>query len=202
MQNKLQELTDKLYNDGLSKGKEEGEAILAQARDKAGKIIEEAQKEAGSIRAKAEKDADDLKTKVASDLKMAADQSIQATKHDIEGMIINRISDAKVDENLASPDFLKEIIKAVAVKFSAEESKDIALVLPGNLKEELEPFIENELSKLLQGGVKAEFSKKISGGFTIGPKDGSYFISMTDSAFRELIGEYLRPATRKFLFGA
>ena len=27
MQNKLQELTDKLYNEGLSKGKEEGEAL-------------------------------------------------------------------------------------------------------------------------------------------------------------------------------
>ena len=29
MQNKLQELTDKLYQEGLSKGKEEGERILA-----------------------------------------------------------------------------------------------------------------------------------------------------------------------------
>ena len=29
---KLQELTQKLYNEGLSKGKEEGEAILAQAK--------------------------------------------------------------------------------------------------------------------------------------------------------------------------
>jgi V/A-type H+-transporting ATPase subunit E len=202
MQNKLQELTDKLYTDGLSKGKEEGEAILAQAKDEAEKIIEEARKEAENIKAKAEKDANDLKTKVTSDLKMAADQSIQATKHDIEEMIISKISDFKVDANLASPDFLKEIIKAVAVKFSAEESKDIALVLPENLKKELEPFIKNELSKLLQGGIKAEFSKKINGGFTIGPKDGSYFISMTDSTFRELIGEYLRPTTREFLFGA
>ena len=32
MQNKLQELTDKLYNEGLSKGKQEGEEILAKAK--------------------------------------------------------------------------------------------------------------------------------------------------------------------------
>ena len=32
MQNKLQELTDKLYNEGLSKGKQEGEAILNEAK--------------------------------------------------------------------------------------------------------------------------------------------------------------------------
>ena len=39
MQNKLQELTDKLYNEGLSKGKSEGEAILANAKAQAEEII-------------------------------------------------------------------------------------------------------------------------------------------------------------------
>ena len=51
------------------------------------------------------------------------------------------------------------------------------------------------------GGISASFSKKVSGGFNIGPKDGSYFISFTDETFRSLISEYLRPATRKILFG-
>ena len=39
MDNKLQELTDRLYKEGLSKGKEEGEAILAEASRKAEEII-------------------------------------------------------------------------------------------------------------------------------------------------------------------
>ena len=62
-------------------------------------------------------------------------------------------------------------------------------------------FVKNELSTILKGQVNASFSKKIAGGFTIGPKDGSYFISLTDETFKELISEYLRPATRKLLFG-
>ena len=32
MQDKLQELTDKLFNEGLSKGREEGEAMLSEAK--------------------------------------------------------------------------------------------------------------------------------------------------------------------------
>lgn len=32
MQNKLQELTDKLYNEGLSKGKQEAEEMVAKAK--------------------------------------------------------------------------------------------------------------------------------------------------------------------------
>ena len=39
MQNKLQELTDKLYQEGLSKGKQEGENLVAQAKAEAEKII-------------------------------------------------------------------------------------------------------------------------------------------------------------------
>jgi V/A-type H+-transporting ATPase subunit E len=201
MQNKLQELTDKLYNEGLSKGKEEGEAILAQAKTQAKEIVANAQKEAEAIVAKAHKDAEDLKAKVDGDLEMAANQSLQATKHEIETLIISKVADLQVSGALASADFFKEIIKTVAQKFSAEESKDIALILPESMKAELEPFVKNELSQVLGGSVEATFSKKIAGGFNIGPKDGSYFISLTDETFKSLISNYLRPTTRKFLFG-
>ncbi len=49
--------------------------------------------------------------------------------------------------------------------------------------------------------MEASFSKKIAGGFKIGPKDGGYFISLTDESFQELIGAYVRPATKQILFG-
>ena len=78
---------------------------------------------------------------------------------------------------------------------------DLILVLPDTLNSSLDPFVKYELSSILKGQVNASFSKKIAGGFTIGPKDGSYFISLTDETFKELISEYLRPATRKLLFG-
>ena len=82
----------------------------------------------------------------------------------------------------------------------AQESTDIALLLPENLQKELEPFVQGELAKTLGKGVEATFSKKVSGGFRIGPRDGSYFISLTDETFKSLIANYLRPVTRKFLF--
>ena len=201
MENKLQELTDKLYKEGLSKGKEEGEAILAKANEKAAEIVEDAKKQAESILRKAQKDAEDYKTKVEGDVKMAAVQSLQATRKDIENLMVGKMTDKQVDSALSSADFVKEVIKAVAGKFNAEEAVDLNLVLPESLKKELEPFVGGELASILKGGVTAEFSKKVDGGFTIGPKDGSYFISLTDETFKSLIGDYLRPATRKILFG-
>lgn len=201
MQNKLQELTDKLYNEGLSKGREEGEALLAKAKSQAADIVAEAEKKAAEIMTKAEKEAEAYKVKVAGDLKMAASQSVQATRKDIEDLVVFKMTGAATEKALSDEAFVKEVIKAVAEKFNAETAMDLNLVLPETLKSFLEPFVKNELSAILKGQVNASFSKKIAGGFTIGPKDGSYFISLTDETFKELISEYLRPATRKLLFG-
>ena len=201
MQNKLQELTDKLYEEGLSKGKEEGAKIVENALKEAERILAEARQNAGQIREEAEKSAAEMKSKVESDLKMASAQTLQATRQDIENLVVAKVSDAKVAESLAEPDFLKKIILAVAEKFSTQDAADMNLILPESLKAQLEPFVKGELTRALGKEVTAAFSKKIAGGFRIGPKDGSYFISLTDETFKSLIGEYLRPVTRKFLFG-
>ncbi|MEE0234930.1 MAG: hypothetical protein UD961_02060 [Bacteroidales bacterium] len=201
MQNKLQELTDKLYNEGLSKGKQEGEELLAKAKVQAEDIITKAQAEAERIVAAAQKQAEEIKTKTASDVKMAASQSIAATKKDIETLIVGKMTGEAVKKALSSADFVKELIKAVAEKFTTEGPVDLNLVLPESLKNDLEPFATKELARILGAGVEASFSKKIAGGFQIGPKDGGYFISFTEETFNQLISEYLRPATKKLLFG-
>ena len=201
MQNKLQELTERLYNEGLSKGKQEGEEILAKAKVQADDILAKAHAEAAAILSAANKEAEELKTKVQGDLRMAANQSIAATKKDIETLVITKMTEAEVKKALTSADFVKEVVLAVAKGFNAEEPVDLEVVLPESLKGDLEEFVANELAKTLKGGVEASFSKKVAGGFNIGPKNGGYFVSFTDETFNALISEYLRPATKKILFG-
>ena len=201
MQNKLQELTDKHNNEGLSKGRQEGEEILAKAKVQADELIAKAQAEAAQIVAAAQKQAEEMKTKTASDVKMASSQSLAATKKDIETLVVGKMTDEAVKKALSSADFVKDLIKAVAEKFTTDGPVDLALVLPESLKKDLEPFVTKELAKILGAGVEANFSKKVSGGFQIGPKDGGYFVSFTQETFDQLISEYLRPTTKKLLFG-
>ena len=201
MSSKLQELTEKLYNEGLSKGKEEGARILDEARVEASSITAKAKKEAEAIIAEASRKAEEIRSKAESDIRMASAQCMQATRNDIENLLSSMISSPKVDAALADTDLVKEIIKTVAANFSNAESKELSLILPASMKEQLEPWISSELGKVVGNGIQASFSKKIQGGFTIGPRDGSYFISLTDETFKALIAEYLRPATRKLLFG-
>ena len=198
---KLQELTQKLYQEGLSKGKEEGEAIVAAAKEEAQAIVKKAKEEAQAILDKAARDAESYRIKVEGDVRMASQEALQTTRAAIENLLVASAVDKPVTEAMSGEKFIKEIISEVAKKFSAQESADLAIVLPESLKAGLEPFVKNELSKLVGKGVDATFSKKIGAGFKIGPKDGSYFISLTDDSFQALIGEYLRPATKALLFG-
>ena len=198
MQDKLQELTEKLYNEGLSKGKAEAEQLLESARSEASRIIAKAREDAAAITAKAEKDADDLRGKVESDIRMASAQALQATKKDIENLLTGKLADASA---LEDPSYLKEIIMAVARKFDAQQALDLSLVLPEKLRGELEPWVAGELRKSLSHEVSASFSKKVAGGFSIGPADGGWFVNLSEDNFKALIAEYLRPVTRKLLFG-
>lgn len=201
MSNKLQELTDRLYNEGLSKGKEEGEILLFKARKEADEIIANARKQAEDIVTEAENQAAQLKEKAESDIKMASEQALMATKKDIENLLVNALCAEETEKVLSEEKFLKEIILAVAQKFSTQQSEDISLVLPASLKSMLEPWVSTELKKALKKEISVDFSKKIKGGFSIGPQNGSWYISMSDESFKALISEYLRPVTKKLLFG-
>ena len=160
MSNKLQELTDKLYNEGLSKGKEEGELLLAQARVEADKIRATGRREAALMVAEAEKTAAALKEKAESDIRMASAQSLQATRKDIEDLLVNAVISDKVSKALADKDFVKEIIRAVAEKFSSSEATDIGLVLPASMKKDLEKWVSGELGKAL--GKEVKHSRSLS----------------------------------------
>ena len=104
---KLQELTQKLYEEGLAKGKQDGEALLQKAQSEAEGIVKQAQEEAEAILAKARKDAEDFKVKVEGDVKMAAQQAVQATRTDIENLVVSKVVDGTVDKALANEDYIK-----------------------------------------------------------------------------------------------
>jgi V/A-type H+-transporting ATPase subunit E len=203
MQDKLQELTDRLYNEGLSKGKQEGEELLQKAHAEADNIVAQAKAEAERIIAKANKEAEELKTKVTADVKMAATQSIAATKQEIEQMLVSKAATEGVKANMTNVDFVKELIANVVKAFNPQNASPVALdlILPESMKAQLEPFVQNEITNQFKGEIKVDYSKKMNGGFKIAPRDGGYVLQFTDEEFTQLIANYLRPATKKILFG-
>jgi len=196
-------LTDKLYNEGLSKGKQEGEEMLAKARQEADVIVSQAKAEAERIIAQANKEAEELKTKVNTDIRMAAKQSIAVTKQEIEQMLVTKAAQQGVGQALSSADFSKELITSVVKAFNPQNASPVALdmILPESLKAQLDPFITAEIAKAFNGEIRVDYSKKMNGGFKVSPREGGYMLQFTDEEFTQLIANYLRPATKKILFG-
>ncbi|MBQ0025675.1 MAG: hypothetical protein KBT00_08200 [Bacteroidales bacterium] len=203
MQNKLQELTDKLYNEGLSKGRQDGEQILSKAKEEAGLILSKAREEAEKIIAEAEKEASEISQRSAGDIRMASVQAITAIKQQVENAVINTVVRIPVKNVFSDKDFLKELILKVigAFKASEPEGKGLDVILSSSAKKELGERFEAEISSLLNSGVEVKQVKGMTGGFRIEPKESGYRIDFSDEDFINLIGEYLRPATKKILFG-
>ncbi len=203
MQNKLQELTDKLYNEGLQKGKQEAEQMRAAAKNEAAQIIAQAKEQAEQILAKAQADAQELKSKTENDVKMASQQAFTAVKQQIENAIIAKAVAAPVKAATSETDFLKEIVKAIVAAFNPSNSDSVALevILPAEKQIELDAFAKESLAKICSAGVEVKFSKNVQGGFKISPKGEGYMLSFTDKDFENIISEYLRPKTKALLFG-
>ena len=203
MQDKLQELTDRLYKEGLSKGRQEADALLAKAKAEAKEIVDKANAEAKAIVAAAEKKAAETRTTVEGDIKMAATQTISAVQQQVENMIITQAVAKPVGAALSDEKFVKELIATVVKAFNAAnpDGQELDVILPLQAKNALEQAFNNEMVKDLSKGIEVKNVKGLANGFKIGPKDGGYQISFTGDDFAALIGEYLRPASKKILFG-
>ena len=203
MQDKLQELTDRLYNEGLSKGRQEADALIAKAKAEAREIVDKANAEAKAIVAEAEKKAADTRTTVEGDLKMATTQTISAVQQEVENMILAQAVAKPVGAALSDEKFVKELIATVVKAFDAAnpDGQGLEVILPAQAQNELEQAFQNEVVKDLSKGIEVKNVKGLANGFKIGPKDGGYQISFTADDFTSLVGEYLRPATKKILFG-
>lgn len=202
MQNKLQELTDKLYNEGLSKGKQEADEMLAKAKKEAAEIISNAREEYGKIVSEANREAADIKHKIESEIKMAFRQSLTTLKNQIENTLISNSVNKPITAVTENSALIKELITTAIASFNPKgsDSVSLSLLLPENKRSELEGFIQNDIAKQLKAGIEVGFDKKLQNGFKIGPKNEGYHISFTDKDLQQLFSEYLKPKTREFLF--
>lgn len=202
MQNKLQELTDKLYSEGLSKGQKEAQEIVSKAKEEANQIVENAKKEYDSILEKAKKEAADYKLKIENELKMVSRQSIATIKQQIEESLLKNILSKPINNAMVDSDFIKTLLKSAIESFNPkDEAIKLEVLLPEALKTKLDEAYFNDIKKEFSVGLDISFTKKIGSGFKIGNKNDGYYISFTDTDFEELFSAYLKPKSKELIFG-
>ena len=195
MENKIQELTDKIYREGVEKGNEEAQRLIANAQEEAKKIIEDARKEAESIVNSSRKSADELAENTKSELKLFAGQAVNALKSEIATLVTDNIVNADVKAFAANKDYLNAFIVALASKWSVNEPIVISADAEGLTK-----YFAAKAKDLLDKGVKIEQVNGIKTLFSVSPADGSYKVNFGEEEFMNYFKEFLRPQLVEMLF--
>ena len=181
MENKLQELTQKLYTVGVEKAKNEAEIIIDNAK----------------------KESAEFKKKIESELKLSSKQVIATVKSQITNLVVQDLLSKDLEKNLADNDFMKTIIELIVKKWQPDEaqSTDLQIILPQEKKDNFNKYIREKINHLLANGLTVNFEDNFKSGFKIAPKDNSYIINFAQEDFDNFFKTYLRAQTANLLYG-
>lgn len=196
MGNNIQELTDKIYREGVEKGNAEAQRLVSEAQQEAQKLIADAQKEAESIIANARKSADELTENTKSELKLFAKQAVNALKTEVANLLTDQTVTDAVKGFTADKEFLNKFILSLAVQWA--EKEDIVISVAD--AETLKKYFSTNAKALLDKGVRIEEVNGVKSLFSISPADGSYKVTFGEEEFENYFKEFLRPQLVEMLF--
>ena len=196
MENKIQELTDKIYREGVEKGNAEANRLVSNAREEAAKIVEDARKEAEAIVATARKNAAEITENTQSEIKLFAGQALNALKTEITSLLTNQVVSDAVKNFVNDKDYLNKFIVALAKQWTSDES----IVISTADAEGLTKYFAAQAKDLLDKGVKVEQVNGNKTLFSISPADGSYKVNFGEEEFENYFKDFLRPQLVEMLF--
>jgi V/A-type H+-transporting ATPase subunit E len=195
MENKIQELTEKIYAEGVEKGKVEADRLVEEAKAKAADIVKEAQKQAEAIIANAQKKAAELDANTRSEIKLYGAQAVGALKSEATDIITNSVVKATVKDALAG-DTMKALLVKIAERWSANEQ----IVISTSEADELKAYFAKNAKALLDKGVEIKQVNGLKTQFSVAPADGSYKVNFGEAEFEAFFKSFLRPQMVELLF--
>lgn len=196
MNTKIQELTDIIYNEGVAKGQAQADQILADARAQAEKLVADARKEADAVMAAAKKESADNAENVRKELKLYAQQAVEALKSEIATVVTDKIVTESVKGFTADQKAFNEFILTIAQEWGKNQSIEIKAKDADQLKQ----YFAAKAKQLLDGGVKISQVNGREAEFSIQPADGSYKVNFGTQEFENWFKSILRPQLVETLF--
>lgn len=205
----VQELINKIKKDGIStldreidKRRKEAQKELAQEKKMAKEEIEKKQKTV-------EKELQKQKEQFENSLKLAARDFVLRLKNQLENEFLSKTVQKDLQEIMAGPKFLKEIILTMASKFADKKGEvtQLSLLVPKKQLKELKQYFLGRAKEHLRAMAKKgeapqlEFASDDStSGFKIGIKDKNIVFDFTLEPLVESLVEYIRPEFQQYFF--
>lgn len=200
MENKLDVLTKKLYEEGVDKANQEAEKIIANAKESAAKLVAEAEAKARDIMAAAESESESLKKKSESEMALSVRQAITALKQAVTDLISGAVSGEIAKTGFEDKAFVQELLIEIVKKWDISSGNlDLALILSDEEKAKFQQFVAAKYKDLLDKGLEVR-AGNVKEAFVIQPKNGGYQITFSEELFDTFLNQYMRSFTKALLY--
>jgi V/A-type H+-transporting ATPase subunit E len=218
----VQQLIDKLRQEGIDAGQEQAEQILIEARKRAEEIMSEAKEQADKTLIAAQQQAKGEIQAVRDAFQLAYRDSMLALKENITVDFALRVRQL-IHAQLRDQNFLRQLILTVAAQSKSDgmEDKDMDILLPEALIDLNEPAVRqagrvrqpSSKSDALTGFVTALAAEQFRDGVTFKVSDAhdsgirvrltedDIEFDLTDESVSDLLLEYLLPRYRALIEG-
>ncbi len=196
MDAKIQELTEKIYNEGVKQGQAEAERLIAEAEARAKKIEADAIARSEEIIRSAEHRASELKKNTESELRLYTAQLVESLKSSISDQIQGEVAKNSVQALSSDPTFIQGFILKIAEHFDLTQGVEISTADAEGLRS----YFTSHAKALLESGISIRSVAGKPSDFTIAPQDGSFKVQFGEAEFIELFKSFLRPEMNRMLF--
>ena len=195
MDNKVQEITDKIYREGVEKGQAEAQKIIEAAEAKAAEMLKKALQEAEKIVADAKVSAEELTKNTQSELKMYAGRAVEVLKSEITNLVTGSIVNTAVNTTINS-EWLQKLMLTLASDWVTKENVVIQTADAAALTQ----YFTGQAKNLLNKGVQIEQVNGKTTVFAIMPADKGYKLQFGEAEFVNYFKEFIRPQIVEMLF--
>jgi len=202
MENKLKNLTEKLYNEGVLEANKKAEELINNAKQNAEEIISNANKKAEEIISVANLEAKKIYERVSTDLESSYKQTINQLKTKVTDLITYKsVNTNEINASLMKQEFIEHMILKILKNYNLNqlETIDLAFHFHKDAKDYIGTFIKNNCKEYLNKGLEVKFDRTESG-FSIKPKDESYELSFDDKTLFNFFSSNLKQYTKNILF--
>ncbi|MDY2840011.1 MAG: V-type ATP synthase subunit E [Treponema sp.] len=188
----LQELIDKIKQDGVATAESEAAKIIATAEKKAESIISSANEKAEEIKKTAKAEAEKMEKAGEEAIIQAGRNMLLSFRDSLVGElnVLIQAETAKAESKDVLSKLIPETVKAWTKNTDASE---LSVLLSEKDLKELESTFTSELKAEISKGLEIKPDKTLQAGFRIGVNNGAAFYDYSAESLAEMFSTYLNP---------
>lgn len=216
MSSGVQELINKLREQGVAEGQQQAHGIIQDAQNEAARIISKAQSQAESILSDAHRKIEVERTSAHEAIKIAFRDTELALRSNFREAFSAHLK-RLVSYAMQDQDFIKQLVLVVAGMKTSEvaSAARIEILVPANLfesdkrdprltpegKQRLQHLVLGITNEMLREGVDLQVSSDFTGGIRVRLVGEDLEIDLSDDALSNLLLKFLLPRYREIVSG-